>query len=55
MPLLDGALAQLECEAEQFVPAGDHTLVVGRVLDGAVLIENGDPLTQRHLGWQYGG
>jgi len=54
-PLLDGALAWLECEAEQFVPAGDHTLVVGRVLNGAVLIENGDPLTQRHLGWQYGG
>ena len=54
-PVLDDALAWLECEAEQFVPAGDHMLVVGRVLDGAVLIESADPLTQKHLGWQYSG
>ena len=53
-PLLDEALAWLECRAEQFVPAGDHTLVVGRVLAGAVLRE-GEPLTQRTLGWSYGG
>ena len=36
------------------VPAGDHTRVVGRVLGGAVLRE-GEPLTQRALGWSYGG
>ena len=53
-PLLDDALAWLECQAEQFVSAGDHTLVVGRVLDGA-LLRDGEPLTQRILGWSYGG
>ncbi len=53
-PLLDDALAWLECSAEQFVPAGDHTLVIGSVLDGAVL-RDGEPLTQRALGWTYGG
>ena len=53
-PLLDEALAWLECSAEQFVSAGDHTLVIGSVLDGAVLRE-GEPLTQRDLGWTYGG
>ena len=54
-PILDEALAWLECAAEQFVPVGeDHTLVVGRVLGGEVL-HLGDPLTQRHLGWSYGG
>ncbi|MFG3498658.1 flavin reductase family protein [Streptomyces sp. NPDC047928] len=31
-PLLDGALSVLECRTEQRVEAGDHTLVVGRVL-----------------------
>jgi flavin reductase (DIM6/NTAB) family NADH-FMN oxidoreductase RutF len=31
-PLLDGALAVVECETERRVPVGDHTLVVGRVL-----------------------
>ena len=54
-PILDEALAWLECRAEQFVPAGeDHTLVIGRVLGGAVLRE-GEPLTQRILGWSYRG
>ncbi|MET9863284.1 flavin reductase family protein [Streptomyces smyrnaeus] len=31
-PLVDGALAAVECRTEQRVTAGDHTLVVGRVL-----------------------
>ena len=31
-PLVGGALATLECRTEQTVPAGDHTLVIGRVL-----------------------
>ncbi|WP_338146831.1 flavin reductase family protein [Streptomyces boncukensis] len=31
-PLVDGALAALECRTEQRVAAGDHTLVIGRVL-----------------------
>lgn len=31
-PLVDGALATLECRTESRIPAGDHTLVLGRVL-----------------------
>jgi flavin reductase (DIM6/NTAB) family NADH-FMN oxidoreductase RutF len=54
-PVLDDALAWLECEVEELVAAGDHTLVIGLVLDGAVLIEDAEPLTQKHLGWQYSG
>ena len=53
-PILADALAWLECEAVQFIDAGDHTLVVGRVLAGAVRGE-GEPLTQRMLGWSYAG
>lgn len=30
--LVDGALATVECRTEQRVDAGDHTLVIGRVL-----------------------
>jgi flavin reductase (DIM6/NTAB) family NADH-FMN oxidoreductase RutF len=32
LPLLDGALASLECRVEQAVPAGDHTLFVASVV-----------------------
>lgn len=34
-PLVGGALAVLECRTEQRVVAGDHTLVIGRVLTAA--------------------
>ncbi|MFD5566782.1 flavin reductase family protein [Streptomyces cadmiisoli] len=44
-PLVGGALATLECSTEQRVTAGDHTLVVGRVLAARVLSAGGGPLT----------
>jgi flavin reductase (DIM6/NTAB) family NADH-FMN oxidoreductase RutF len=53
-PILDEGLAYLECQVDQLVDVGDHTLAVGRVLDGGVLRE-GEPLTQRILGWSYAG
>lgn len=34
LPLLDGVLAVLECERVQVVEAGDHSIVVGRVVGG---------------------
>ncbi|WP_338697844.1 flavin reductase family protein [Streptomyces sp. Q6] len=54
-PLVGGALATLECRTEQRVVAGDHTLVIGRVLGAAVPSADGGPLTYfrgryRHLG-----
>ncbi len=53
-PVLEAALAYLECEVDSLIEVGDHTLAVGRVLTGAVLRE-GEPLTQRILGWSYAG
>ncbi|MFF8832331.1 flavin reductase family protein [Streptomyces sp. NPDC015131] len=52
--LVDGALATLECRTEQRVPAGDHTLVVARVLEVGFPTTEGSPLTYfrgtyRHL------
>ncbi|MEU2247473.1 flavin reductase family protein [Streptomyces sp. NPDC019224] len=54
-PLAGGALATLECRTEQRVVAGDHTLVIGRVLTAQVPSGDGGPLTYfrgryRHLG-----
>ncbi len=36
LALLDGALAHLECTVHERHPAGDHTILVGRVEDAAV-------------------
>ncbi|MBQ0829265.1 flavin reductase family protein [Streptomyces tagetis] len=54
-PLVGGALATLECSTEQRVEAGDHTLVIGRVLTARVPSADGGPLMYfrgryRHLG-----
>ncbi|MFI2777902.1 flavin reductase family protein [Streptomyces sp. ALB3] len=54
-PLVGGALATLECRTEQRVQAGDHTLVIGRVLTASLPDTDGEPLTYfkgryRHLG-----
>ncbi len=53
-PILDNAMAWLECEASAFTPAGDHTLVIGEVLDGAIVREV-EPLTSGYTGWTYSG
>ncbi|MFJ9807975.1 flavin reductase family protein [Streptomyces sp. NPDC101158] len=44
-PLMGGALATLECRTESRVVAGDHTLVVGRVLATTLPSSEGGPLT----------
>jgi len=40
--LLGGVIATIECDTETLLPAGDHTIVVGRVVGGAV--HDGRPL-----------
>ncbi len=42
--LVSGALATLECRTEQRVTAGDHTLVIGRVLTSSLPSADGGPL-----------
>ncbi|WP_425831100.1 flavin reductase family protein [Streptomyces fractus] len=43
-PLVGGALATLECRTENTVVAGDHTLVIGRVLSASLPSPDGSPL-----------
>jgi flavin reductase (DIM6/NTAB) family NADH-FMN oxidoreductase RutF len=44
VPWLGGCLACLECEVEQTLEAGDHMIVVGRVVEVSLGAEDGDPL-----------
>lgn len=53
-PILLRALAWFACDAREFIPSGDHTLVVGLVTDGERL-RAGDMLIERDLGWEYAG
>jgi flavin reductase (DIM6/NTAB) family NADH-FMN oxidoreductase RutF len=53
-PVLDQAMAWLECHTKTFIPVGDHTLVVAQVIDGGAL-RNGDALTSSYAGWSYSG
>jgi flavin reductase (DIM6/NTAB) family NADH-FMN oxidoreductase RutF len=43
-PILDAALAFFDCAVQAEMPAGDHCIVLGQVLDGAVLMPEGTPL-----------
>ena len=53
-PVLDDSAAWFECEAHQFVPASDHTIVTGRVVHGR-LVGSSDVLTAEYAGWSYSG
>lgn len=53
-PILDGTLAWFECRVEDFLPIGDHVLVVGRVLNAGV-DRDAEPLTSQITGWVYSG
>jgi flavin reductase (DIM6/NTAB) family NADH-FMN oxidoreductase RutF len=51
---LSEAVGWVECRAVASLPAGDHTLVLGEILEAGV--ENGDatPLTLQEAGFKYG-
>jgi flavin reductase (DIM6/NTAB) family NADH-FMN oxidoreductase RutF len=40
----DGGLAALECEIDRLIPAGDHLVVIARVLAVPYASDSGDPL-----------
>lgn len=43
-PLLDDALAWMDCSVHEAVPAGDHTIFVGRVEAAKLLVPDARPL-----------
>jgi flavin reductase (DIM6/NTAB) family NADH-FMN oxidoreductase RutF len=55
-PILDRALAYIDCEVRERVPAGDHTLFVGEVVDaGFQGREDAEPLRMEDTRMNYGG
>lgn len=51
-PLISGALAAVECRTEQRVPAGDHTLVLARVLAARIPHADSAPLVYYRGGYR---
>jgi flavin reductase (DIM6/NTAB) family NADH-FMN oxidoreductase RutF len=49
-PILEEALAYLDCELANSVRVGDHELVVGRVVDGRILARDAAPMTYAETG-----
>ena len=53
-PVLEEAPAYIECRVREIHPAGDHSIVVGEVVE-AVIHRESEPLTLKETGWHYGG
>jgi flavin reductase (DIM6/NTAB) family NADH-FMN oxidoreductase RutF len=49
-PLLREALAWFECQVESEHPAGDHVLVLGKVIDGKLLDPKAEPMAYSETG-----
>lgn len=54
-PVLADALGWLECRMITTLPAGDHTLVLGEVIEAGVEQEGMQPLTLQDAGFKYSG
>ncbi|BBL72227.1 diguanylate cyclase [Methylogaea oryzae] len=50
VPLINDALAWFECEVAGECPAGDHVVVLGRVVDGKLRDAAAEPMTYRDTG-----
>lgn len=50
LPIIEGTLASLQCKTFQAVEAGDHTILIGEVMD--IQVENKNPLLyhERNIG-----
>lgn len=49
-PILEDAVAYFDCELTGDLPAGDHELVLGRVIDGGILAQDATPMMYADTG-----
>ena len=54
-PIVADALGWIECRLIATLPAGDHTLVLGEVVNGGLEHPDGRPLTLEGAGFTYAG
>ena len=54
VPVLDNAVCYLECEVKDSVEAGDHSVIIGEVVEAEILKEDA-PLIMSDTPWHYGG
>ena len=50
LPLMREALAWFECKVLSEYPAGDHVLVIGKVIGGKLLDSQAEPMSYRQTG-----
>jgi len=50
LPLLHAALAWFECQVVSEHPAGDHVMVLGRVVNGKLIDSEAEPMLYRETG-----
>ncbi|MDQ8182846.1 flavin reductase family protein [Pelagicoccus sp. SDUM812005] len=53
-PVINGALAYLDCRIVDSLDVGDHSLFIGEVMDSQQN-ETGSPLSCQDIGWTYAG
>jgi flavin reductase (DIM6/NTAB) family NADH-FMN oxidoreductase RutF len=54
-PILEGFPAWMELKVIEIVKRGDHSMVVGEVIDAEILDAECKPLVLASTGWHYGG
>ncbi len=54
-PVLADALGWVECRLVATLPSGDHTIVLGEVVDAGLEHEGAQPLTLQEAGFKYSG
>ena len=53
-PVLDEAVAHLECKVRQIVQGGDHDIVIAEIVESEIKTE-AENLVMKDTGWHYGG
>lgn len=53
-PVLDDAIAHLECKVRQIIQGGDHDVVIAEIVESELKTE-AENLVMKDTGWHYGG